>query len=296
MPRRRIPLTHPKVRSVLTDMLPFEVPPTFSNRGYYSFLLRHEVETEGKELRWTSDTSAIDSTIRLLFGVDPAEPTKIVPVMEWGKQKIRRSVPLAKCEMATTPFNFRVAHGIDGRTLSVVHPRNQVRVAEFYARHSALITYYSSLSEFSIRRPVSVSRFAFFNDSLHERLLERPVQGIEMGDREYEQLGSYFVYRKYRNIHRFFESYKYHRCEKKYNAMVQVDVSKCFDSIYTHSISWATIGKSQPKFDIEKSNSTFAGQFDKLMQSLNQRETNGIVIGPEFSPDFCRNYSAVSRC
>jgi len=193
---------------------------------------------------------------------------------------------LSKSEMATTPFNFRVAHGMEGRTLTVIHPRNQLSVAEFYARNSALIIYYSSISEYSIRRPVSVSRFAFFNDTLHEQLLERTVQGIEMGDREYEQLGSYFVYRKYRNIHRFFESYKYHRCEKKYNAMVQVDVSKCFDSIYTHSISWATIGKSQAKFNIDKSISTFAGQFDNLMQMLNQRETNGIVIGPEFSRIF----------
>ena len=286
MSKRRIPLTHPKVRSVLTDMLPFEVPPTFSNRGYYSFLLNNGVEIDGNELRWISNTSALDSTIKLLFGVKPSELVKTEHVTEWGKSKVRRSLTLSKCETATTPFNFRVAHGMEGRTLTVIHPRNQLFVADFYARHSALIIYYSSISEYSIRRPVSVSRFAFFNDALHEQLLERPVQGIEMGDSEYEQLGSYFVYRKYRNIHRFFESYKYHRCEKKYNAMVQVDVSKCFDSIYTHSISWATLGKSQAKFNIEKSISTFAGQFDNLMQMLNQRETNGIVIGPEFSRIF----------
>lgn len=286
MSRRRIPLTHPKVRSILTDMLPFEVPPTFSNRGYYSFLLNNGVEIEGNELRWISDTSVLDSAIKLLFGVKPSEPVKTEQVTEWGKLKTRRSLTLSKCDMATKPFDFRVAHGMEGRTLTVIHPRNQLSVAEFYARHSALIIYYSSISEYSIRRPVSVSRFAFFNDALHEQLLERPVQGIEMGDSEYEQLGSYFVYRKYRNIHRFFESYKYHRCEKKYNAMVQVDVSKCFDSIYTHSISWATLGKSQAKFNIDKSISTFAGQFDNLMQMLNQRETNGIVIGPEFSRIF----------
>jgi hypothetical protein len=94
-----------------------------------------------------------------------------------------------------------------------------------------------------------------------------------MADREYEQLGSFFVYRRYRNIHRFFESYKYHRCEKKYTAMVQIDVNKCFDSIYTHSAAWATIGKSQAKFDITKSNTTFGGHFDGLMQNLNQKET-----------------------
>lgn len=286
MPKRRLQLTHPKVRSILTDMLPFEVPPTFSNRGFYSFLLKNGVEIEGHELSWNSDTSALDSTIKLIFGVKPGATFKTENVTEWGKKKVRRSVLLNKCEMDTVPFNFRVAHALDARTLTVVHPRNQVCVAEFYARHSALIIYYASLSEFSIRRPVSVSRFAFFNDKLHEQNVERSEQGIEMGDREYEQLGSYFVYRKYRNIHRFFESYKYHRCEKKYNAMVQIDVSKCFDSIYTHSISWATIGKSQAKSNIKKSISTFAGRFDDLMQKLNQRETNGIVIGPEFSRIF----------
>jgi len=286
MTKRRIPLTHPKLRSVLTDMLPFEVPPTFSNRGFYCFLRDNGIEIEGKELRWVSDTSALDSTIRLLFGVEANAVVKSENITEWGKSKTRRSVPLGKCEMNTRPFNFRVAHGLDGRILSVVHPRNQVAVAAFYARYSSLIIYYTSLSEFSIRRPVSVSGFAFFNDRLHEQKLDPSVRGIEMEDREYEQLGSYFVYRKYRNIHRFFESYKYHRSEKKYNAMVQVDVSKCFDSIYTHSLSWAAIGKSQAKFDLEASKLTFAGRFDSLMQKLNYNETNGIVIGPEFSRIF----------
>ena len=68
--------------------------------------------------------------------------------------------------------------------------------------------------------------------------------------------------------------------------MVQVDVIKCFDSIYTHSLSWAAIGKSQAKFDLEASKLTFAGRFDSLMQKLNYNETNGIVIGPEFSRIF----------
>ena len=65
--------------------------------------------------------------------------------------------------------------------------------------------------------------------------------------------------------------------------MVQVDVNKCFDSIYTHSLPWAILGKSQVKFQLRQSMSTFAGKFDELMQSMNYQETNGIVIGPEFS-------------
>jgi hypothetical protein len=178
-----------------------------------------------------------------------------------------------------------VAHNLDGRTLSVVHPRNQVEVAGFYAMHSALIIYYTSVSEFSIRRPVSVSRYAYYKDKLHEERLDSAA-GVEEEDREYEQLGSYFVYQKYRNIHRFFESYQYHRSEKKYEAMVQIDVNKCFDSIYTHSLPWSVLGKDQTKFKLEESKTTFGGRFDTLMQNLNHKETNGIVIGPEFSRIF----------
>lgn len=285
MAKRRVSLTHRKQRAVLTDMLPFEVPPTFSNRGYYRFLRNNSIEIEKGQLRWICETTDLDRTMRLLFGIDPKVVITVEVVTEWGKQKTRRSVPIGKCQMATIPFNFRVAHSLDGRTLSVVHPRNQVDVASFYATHSALIIYHTSVSEFSIRRPVSVSRYAYFKDKLHEERLDA-VAGVEEEDREYEQLGSYFVYQKYRNIHRFFESHEYHRSEKKYDAMVQIDVSKCFDSIYTHSLPWAVLGKDQTKFSLAESKATFGGWFDALMQNLNHKETNGIVIGPEFSRIF----------
>lgn len=286
MAKRRIYLTHRKQRSVLTDMLPFEAPPTFSNRGFYRFLRNYEVEIDDGHLRWTCNDAKLDPLIALLFGVKDISKTTTASITEWGKTKNRRAVALSNCRMDTIPFNFRVAHKLDGRVLSVVHPRNQVAVASFYAKHSALITYYTSLSPFSIRRPVSVSRFAYFKDKLHEQKLDSIPVGVEEDEREYEQLGSYFVYKAYRNINKFFESYKYHRCERRYSAMVQIDVSKCFDSIYTHSLPWAVLGKTQTKFYLDKSLATFGGRFDNLMQKLNHKETNGIVIGPEFSRIF----------
>lgn len=285
MSKRRVSLTHRKQRAVLTDMLPFEVPPTFSNRGYFRFLRKHSIEIEKGQLRWICDTTDLDQTLRILFGIAPSTPITTETVTEWGKEKTRRSVPIKKCRMETVPFNFRVAHNLDGRTLSVVHPRNQVDVANFYATHSALITYYTSISELSIRRPVSVSRYVYYKDKLHEERLDSAA-GVEEEGREYEQLGSYFVYQRYRNIHRFFESHQYHRSEKKYDAMVQIDVNKCFDSIYTHSLPWSVLGKDQTKFNLDESKDTFGGRFDALMQNLNHKETNGIVIGPEFSRIF----------
>ncbi|WP_237156673.1 RNA-directed DNA polymerase [Photobacterium leiognathi] len=66
-----------------------------------------------------------------------------------------------------------------------------------------------------------------------------------------------------------------------------MDVSKCFESIYTHSISWATKNKKIIKSDQNTKISALFGQkLDKLMQSSNKNETNGIVVGPEFSRIF----------
>ncbi|MCO5155938.1 MAG: RNA-directed DNA polymerase [Aquamicrobium sp.] len=66
--------------------------------------------------------------------------------------------------------------------------------------------------------------------------------------------------------------------------MHSVDVSKCFSSIYTHSIAWAL--KDIRTAKDSTSAITFGNQFDILMQKMNFNETNGICIGPEVSRIF----------
>jgi len=185
------------------------------------------------------------------------------------------------------PFGFDISHKVtEARRLTIPHPLNQLAVAEFYHAHAATIEYYAGLSPFSIRKPVRVARYSNFRDKMHERLLAKQLGQVEEHDKEYDQIGSYFVYEAYSNVFKFFESHQYHRAEKRFNAMVKVDVAKCFDSIYTHSLPWAIHGNRAIKDDLVPSKSTFSGQFDALMQNLNQNETNGIVIGPEFSRVF----------
>ena len=104
-------------------------------------------------------------------------------------------------------------------------------------------------------------------------------------------LRSFFSYNKISNIFQFFESSTYHSCEQKYNKMASLDVSKCFDSIYTHSIAWSVFGKEKVKHSLASSsskflNGSFPDRFDKLMQQQNYNETNGILIGPELSRIF----------
>ncbi|MDD5407137.1 MAG: RNA-directed DNA polymerase, partial [Sulfurovaceae bacterium] len=155
-----------------------------------------------------------------------------------------------------------------------------------YERFKELILYYCSISSFSIRKPHRIAKFTFFKDKAHYDNLSGESFKVEEHDKEYENLRSFFVYKDYNNVYKFYESYKFHRCEKRYNNLLKLDISKCFDSIYTHSLSWALLNKESVKENIDASKRTFAGLFDELMQKLNYNETNGIIIGPEFSRIF----------
>lgn len=83
------------------------------------------------------------------------------------------------------------------------------------------------------------------------------------------------------------EDYRYQRAEKKFAHLLKFDIQGCFDSIYTHSIAWATGGgKDIYKESFRSEDNTFGSKWDRQMQLMNYNETNGIVIGPEFSRIF----------
>ena len=67
---------------------------------------------------------------------------------------------------------------------------------------------------------------------------------------------------------------------KKY--AVHADISKCFPSIYTHSISWALVGKEVAKSTMKNLN-TYYGKLDHLIQINKDLETHGLLIGPHIS-------------
>lgn len=267
-----------KERVILSDILPFEVPVTFSNRHLYSYLLSCKIKlTEEKISINKNNTSANQAIVKLLFGINSAKTFSIDGKVNF-KEEDRDSIP----------FGYKIVHKEnDFRELTIIHPKNQLAVVEFYDTYRDLILYYSSISPFSIRKPYRIAKYTYFKDQLHlEKLAENTDEIVEQNDLEYENLKTFFVYKKYSNIHKFYESYQYHRCEKKFNRLFKFDISKCFDSIYTHSITWALLDKEVVKKNLSDSKKTFGNVFDNLMQKLNYNETNGIVIGPEFSRVF----------
>ena len=62
---------------------------------------------------------------------------------------------------------------------------------------------------------------------------------------------------------------------------VNVDISNCYPSIYTHSIPWALHGRSKSK---QNRSVLLPGYLlDKATQSSRDGQTNGLVIGPHTS-------------
>jgi len=276
MKRKKIELKYKKERVVFSDVLPYETPLIFSNRHFYRFLVRHKIRVEDNKICWDTNMSdgAFES-LKLLFGIS-ANKTNGYFCIENKRIRI--------------PFTYRIAHK-EGkfRELAIIHPLNQLQMVEFYEKYKYLILHYCSQSNFSIRRPDKVACYFYYKDRLHEQLLGKKVDSKEEYMNEYENLKSYFSYQKYSNIYKFYEDYRYQRAEKKFNKLLRFDIQDCFNSIYTHSIVWATLGgieQGKNAWFNGQIKDTFGNAFDDLMQKMNFSETNGIVIGPEFSRIF----------
>ncbi|NVK20527.1 MAG: RNA-directed DNA polymerase [Methylocystaceae bacterium] len=275
-------------RPVITDVLPFEVPPSFSNGGFFYFLSKFNVRVtrRGEEnwLSWDASGSIADPALSVIFNFDK-HPARVDSEVRDGVSIAVRSRKLKSAK--TMPFNFKISHkDTEFRRLSIPHPQNQVLVAGFYDRYGAMIIYGCERSSFSIRKPSNVAKTARFRDRLFKERSGGRSEGVELQGKEYEAIGSYFAYREYSNIFKFYENYSYLNAEKKYSRLLKLDISGCFDSIYTHSIAWAVIGHEATKENLDAIKKTFPEAFDSLMQQMNRGETNGILIGPEFSRIF----------
>ena len=278
--RKKIKLSYSKERVLFSDVLPYECPIIFSNRYLYRFLAKYlwkgKVEAKETKLTQAKRTDEKDSSAfaALLFGC------------------YERNKPISDLKHKNNaifyPFQFNVAHKKNkNRTLSVIHPYNQWQVVEFYEQYKYSILYLCNQSNFSLRKPHKIAQYFYYRDRLHRKLSGHESDKVELFFNEYENLKTYFSYEKYSNIYKFYEDYRYQRAEKKFKHLVKFDLQSCFDSIYTHTISWATAGGADKVKVLPGYHGSWVGDsFDNLMQSVNARETNGIVIGPEFSRIF----------
>jgi hypothetical protein len=242
-------------RVLITETIPYETPVIFSNDGFY--------------LRSKEAGSNNDPVFKLIF-------SHLVRGENASKDY-------------TIPYLYKIRKtSLEYRRLALVHPAAQWRMMKFYARYEKLITYFCENSAVSLRAPHRVAG-SFFQRSSLANVNQYKHGGVQdtNGELFNKHSSSFFAYSGVDRLHKFFDSEDFLKLEKRWSCLWAMDVSKCFDSIYTHSITWATKEKSFIKKNISSVLfSTFGNDFDELMQKSNYNETNGIIIGPEISRIF----------
>lgn len=235
-------------RVLVTETLPGDVPIVVSNDGFYRNMRRIELSSP-----------AYAETVRRIL-----EP----------------------CKPYTIPYRYNISRpSATPRRLGLMHPAAQSAVVEFYRTYAYLICYYARKSEASIRSPSKIAS-TFFIKSRISDANKLKSSGVDTTDIEHAVANpaSFFAYRGYNRVYKFFNSPEYLRLERRYSVMLSADVSKCFHSLYTHTMFWATANVETAKDNVKAR--SFGNAFDKLMQSANYNETNGIVVGPEVSRVF----------
>ncbi|TFL15343.1 RNA-directed DNA polymerase [Pusillimonas caeni] len=241
-------------RVLITETTPFETPIIFSNDGLYD------------QIATLDSAGLVQSTVikSLIFHEGVGKPPS-----------------------STIPYTYKIKKDSKSfRRLALLHPASQWKARIFYEKYEQLIIHYCSISPASIRAPKTVAS-SFYSKSSWENLNKYKTGSVAIDgiDKYVKHAPSFFSYRGYDRLYKFFNSRDYLTLEKRFSFLKTLDVTKCFDSIYTHCLSWAVKDKPFTKSHISVS-STFAQEFDGVIRHGNHSETNGIPIGPEMSRVF----------
>ncbi|WP_321955781.1 antiviral reverse transcriptase Drt3b [Burkholderia cenocepacia] len=283
MTKKALSINFPAERVILSDVLPYEIPIVCSNRYYYRFLISNSVKLSNRKISWLRRDEYLDRLMKMVFGINVSRNVR----HETREGQVFSVLDLNKKDLPSIPFQFSTTHKQDQlRQLSLMHPKGQLMVAAFYDEFKELIIHYSNKSPFSLRAPTRVAGCTYIDfRSLIERR-DKTDALVEMEGENYDNLKSFFVYEKFSNVFKFYESKEHLLGERDFKFLTKFDVAGCFDNIYTHSIAWAIYGKKYSKENLQSILSSFPGRFDSLMQNINYNETNGILIGPEVSRIF----------
>jgi hypothetical protein len=201
-------------------------------------------------------------------------------------QRIVSALIRSNPERYTIPYRYRIRLTTTvSRQLSLAHPAAQWSACHFYQQYAHLLPYFCRHSNVSLRRPAKVGSAIFYVTRTAEaKRYKGAAIDMLLHDETVRNPGSYFACAGHERFYKFFNSEEFVNLEKTFSMMRLTDISKCFSSIYSHTLAWAVKdvqhGKEHPGAV------SFANDFDTLMQYSNYNETNGIPVGAEVSRIF----------
>lgn len=242
-----------KLDYILTDLLPVEVSELFSFSQLYAYLLKKDMQKEINSL-----------------------------LCEIKQSKSKGNTVMFKDGWSTKPLKYRVLKGNGTmREMSIIQPVSVLNLFLFIECYQKdILNYLEKHHGFSIRyHKKSTNLFYKSKSGKITQYFQEQVSRVGRG--VIQQNANYFKIVPFESINSFADSRIWRMCNFKYNYYAKLDYKSCFDSIYTHAFSWMIERNVVDAKDAN--NSHLFITIDRILQNINGRSSNGIVVGPEFS-------------
>lgn len=238
---------------ILTDLLPVELSELFSFKQFYDFLNK-------KESRKILD--------------------KIVE--EAKKNKSINIEKLFEKGWDTQPLKYSILKGSDSlRRMSIVQPLSAINLYLFIETYQKdLLNYFEKEHCFSLRYHKK-SNDLYYKGRSKGVLNYFQNQSKQSGKMAIQQMGTFFKTVPFESINSFTGSLKWRMSNFNYSYYAQIDYKSCFDSIYTHAYKWI-IERNVIDSKVANHSSLFI-TIDRILQNINAKSSNGLIVGPEFS-------------
>jgi hypothetical protein len=140
------------------------------------------------------------------------------------------------------------------RTFGIINPINYALLSEFLAGNWP-----------EIEKVMALSQFSAFKVAFPDNL--------KVGGRAFERSSFSGKLKKQAYL------------SSAYPSVVHLDINRFYGSIYSHSIPWAVLGKSEAlkRYEDKTLDTHWSAQLDRLVRACNRNQTIGIPIGPDTS-------------
>ena len=242
-----------KLDYILTDLLPVEMSELVSFASLYNYLLEKPQQTIIKD-------------ILKQINVDKSK----------GKAKVFDSC------WSTMPLKYNIIKTTESmREMSIIQPFSAINLYLFIECYQKeILEYLRKNHDFSIRYQKKNTDLYYkgYKDSYVEYFGK---QAKKEGKAIIQQLGCYYKISPFESMNSFVDSAKWVIANFKYKHYAKIDYKACFDSIYSHSYVWII---ERNVIDAKDANNSHLFiTIDRLLQNINGKNSNGIVVGPEFS-------------
>lgn len=239
---------------LITDTLPVELPELYSLHRFYQYLLEKEPANNLKLAR------------QALLERKHKNERKLFNGSSWS----------------TTPLKFKIQKNQKTtRTLSLIQPLSAINLYLFIDLYQKeILALLEENSIFSIR-------YHSNNSNLYYKAKKnKTIEYIEEKSHYFkrdiiQQSGLYFKIKTSNSLTEFFNSVRWEIANHQFKFFAKTDYKSCFDSIYTHAYKWLVEPNTIDSKNADNTNLHIT--IDQILQHINGKSSNGIVIGPEFS-------------